>query len=200
MRRTAIITAVLVAFSSFVSSASAELVMTIDAASDTLYFTGSDSGTPGFGIQPEVVWTNSLPGNVGDVFIDNNTGLEPLITSSPNAVGQIQIGIVYSSGVDRTFFDLGVGLTDIGVFTTLSGNGPAISFDYSGFTTGQQTALESFVGTTAIVSVGSDFASLQIAAVPEPSSLALLGLCGPVLMSHRKRAHRHRVIKPAHPQ
>jgi len=154
------------------SAAQAQLTLTLDTANDLLWFTGSDTGSQS---GATVIWSEtgaSLGSTVGSGTITSTLSSDGnLISVSLQEGNSGQIGIL---------------LTDIGSAPiTLTGLGAGSTYDYSGLALASD--LEALVGTTLALNAGSGFSPINVAAIPEPASLALLGLGGLLIAGRNRR-------------
>lgn len=161
-----------------VSSAQAQLVFNVDSAAETLWFTGSDSGTTSGG-NKAVAWfngsTNSLPSYDASSLFTNSGELPASVVLDVGSSGS-QLIFSYSTGAAAT---------------TITGKGAGTSYDYSGWTVGEKSTLEGL--TVMSLTQGTDFDSVtvSVSAVPEPSTYAsLMGLVAMAGATFRRRRHR----------
>ncbi|MEP4077367.1 PEP-CTERM sorting domain-containing protein [Haloferula sp.] len=166
------------------------LTLHIDPAADLLWISGSTSGTVGDNEGEGLVSWNGTVGNPFDVIdIINGSGIQTLLT--------IDVGTVKSNSQilllnSNNNFYLSVRTTATDAAVTISGSGS--TFDYSSFSAQNQATLEAAALAAVVVPQGtggnwSGFDSLSFtqSSIPEPSSLALLGLGGLGLISRRRR-------------
>lgn len=150
-----------------VASLRAEITMHIDTTGDTLWFSGSDTGT----LQPFIIgqytsWTIGANG-----YPDDQLNLSSAFTASTTA-GEIGQFHAFPAGLEIDLITL-AGASNC----TFTAN-PAQIFSYSTLVQPQKNYLESLVGQSlANAYPGSGFGSMQVA-IPEPSTYALIAGVG----------------------
>lgn len=176
--------AILITLMSFAAtSASAQLVITIDTTAQELTLSGSTTtGTPsdiGFG---RVTWG----------FNGGYNGSDPLIrlsgpTTYLSSSGSSPIQIDLTSDGSRLSLDV---LLNNATSTFLTGT--SVTFDYSGGNVNTIAGLEGGIGETLTLETGTGFDNVSIvAAVPEPSTYTAifggLAIVGTLIARRRKR-------------
>lgn len=140
--------------------AQGSLTFNVDTASQTLFFTGSDSGTPS---DPLSLNPNQI-GWMQDGWLPfNNQG-----------VGLLVSGITLNLNVSYSSHAIGLFAFDVTQPATLTGM--AQQTDYSWMFPDVKTILENSDGVLLHLTYGSGFASIPVRVVPEPSSLTLFGV------------------------
>ncbi len=172
------------------AQANAELILTIDSTTKTYELGGSDSGNPHFngGSQALVQWR--LQDNVGGSFTAFNSTQDPVVTAT---------GWVLNNSTNMSVQRYSGGRA-INIFlrSTVSGNPTNVSvtavggpLSYAGMAASDQTWFEGLIGGQigfqSTGQTGFSPISIQAAAVPEPSTLAFLGLTALGLLGRRRR-------------
>lgn len=177
------------------NTASADLILAIDAAAKTYTFSGSDSGTTAASgtdaIAAWEVFDFAAPAADFSTFQTDSiwTGL------NPDRNNAFQVSMVFSGfPAHRSIQFSGVGSSQSPTLSTVTASGVVV--DYSSMHATDQLWFEGLIGSSIPNTFGSGFspvgieASASAAAVPEPSSFALLGLGGIGLLVHRRRKSR----------
>lgn len=174
------------------TTANAGLVLTIDTSAKTFSFSGSDAGIfSNFGANPYkfASWqATGLGGGVTD-FSQNTVRADGLWSSS---VGSPTSGFLSQSffiQVDNQGFPAGQVM--VGLFNTVNGpttvTGLGGNTSYASLHPANIAQFESLIGGSIPLSSGSDFGSITVSAVPEPSSLLLVGLAVFGAVGRRRR-------------
>lgn len=166
------------------STASAQLVLNIDTATQTFWISGSETGTPGADIGGGAFnWSNGGTSSGTNQFEDVlNT-----VTSSNSA---INYGPQMQGNDTGTKILFAVGVDSI-ASTSIAGTSTAV--DYSGWNGNMISNFEALIGSSLTSSKGTlnDISVVAGSAVPEPSTYAaILGsltLAGTVLARRRRR-------------
>lgn len=154
-------------------SASAALIMRIDAANDLFYMEGSDTGAGdhsgptydvqfyyGFSTQPSA--TATITNTPQNLFVQGTT--LPIFSGGMNMIRG-------NPNPNYVFMDLSA-LSDI---TTLTGKGPTETVSYAGLPPADQALFESMIGQSMSLTIGTGYSPISVQAVPEPAGLALTG-------------------------
>ncbi len=161
--------------------AAAQLIFTVDTAAKKFYFSGSDTGNPGFdGVGGRLTWESSPSSGSQTSF-----AIQSALTSS-GAVGLADLKI---SDNGQVLIDLDLNSTATLTITPT----PSVRFDYTSLPANQLNLLESFAitGTPINLTLGTGFSDFQVAAVPEPrfvGVLAIVGILSLVLVRRRPRS------------
>ena len=159
------------------NSSSADIILNIDTTNHVAWFTGTEDGALEESLRPNtnfVTWQNAVPsfGSVATI-----------------PTGALSFGGFATNGISFHGDDSAVRIhadfaTSSTATATLTGGGQGNAFDYSVLPAMRQSVFESFIGSSLPVSSGT-FSNLEVqaasfsggaAAVPEPSSLALMGV------------------------
>jgi len=162
----------------FFSTAQASLVLNVNAATETLWLEGSDTG-------------NSL--NLSGIFeiatwqLGSTSGTPEFVDLSPTVdetfTGSHQLNIIDGSTTDgiRMIFSNSGPATP---FTTITGNSTPIS--YAGLSSTSKTILESFRGQTMSLDQGSGWDPVDV--IPEPETFVLVAFFSMLIFNfHRKK-------------
>ena len=158
--------------------ARAQLVLNVNPATKTLWFTGSDSGTTASG--GSVSWQQNYPSsNANFNFTTGATGLLTTVVGYSGAT----FAVDQNTG---TFFQVsmfgGAGST----FDTITGNGASHTYDYSSWTPYEQGVLESLTSLPTITH--GTVNTMVVSVIPEPSTYgALFGLVALGFAAYRRR-------------
>lgn len=155
--------------------ASAQLLLTVDAAAKTISFSGSDSGAPTGGTAR---WSGgSGASTVPEVSLTN------LFDTSGNFLDARSTRL-------RVFESGGLGLNLDFVFgsnpATVTGNGNTQGYSTI-FTEAEQAILEASDGNVMSLAVGTGWSSINVEVVPEPATGLLFGLGAAALLLRRRR-------------
>ncbi|MEO1497018.1 MAG: PEP-CTERM sorting domain-containing protein [Planctomycetota bacterium] len=158
--------------------AQAQLTLTIVPDTTTYSLSGSATGTPGsFG---NFNWegTTTVQSNGGGSVLTNNP--TNFTWSGPETP---DVSNIISGGFGSFTFNISV-TGNGGTPGTVTGTGVPIS--YAAQTPSQIQAIESADGISMNLTSGSGVGPLSVVVVPEPTSLALLGLGG-LIVARRRR-------------
>ena len=170
----------------------AELVLTIDRSAELLSVTGSDTGEPSFvgGTESVVRWDAIYPGSASTPEVDGVVkGFDG--GSGWSVVNELRV----FEDFDPTFAKDERGLLFLLIAPGSVGSqtvvGAISGYDYSGFTAGQKSALQSAIDAGSVpLTQGTGFSAITVM-VPEPDGLKLLALTiilgAPVFIRHRQR-------------
>jgi len=166
-------------------SARAQLVMHVDATAQTLWFTGSDSGTtPPVG--PPSAWVGWQVGSFSGSYNSVSLSLFSFSNAQPTS---------FDIGVDSSSFYVRFTYTDRSAAATIDGVGSGTTYNYSSWSAGEIATLEglsSLSSTDSMSGWKSMTVSVTGAAVPEPSTYALLmgvsALAGVIFLRRRRAA------------
>lgn len=177
--------------------ARAELTLVLDTAAKNLWFTGSATGTPGFnpvGPTYEVFWFAGSGGStenfigIDDGYITptGNTFQTPdsgFLSAFDGPGSRVALSLFFVSG--STVFLQGIG-------------SPATAEYYGDWGAGQQTRLESYIGSSLPLGFGTGFGALAV--VPEPRISGLVASLGLVAFAaYRGRGHHARTDRVGFP-
>ncbi|MDA7662799.1 PEP-CTERM sorting domain-containing protein [Pirellulaceae bacterium] len=189
MRNTSTSVILLIVFASLCSTASADLILSINANDKTFAITGTDTGSAaatgsGAGLtQWEITGLGSVDGGDGNSY-DNDLAF----ATTAGTPGNSSLGYDLLLATNSNALRLNFGTSNFGQ-QTFTGLGNFQS--YAGLTTTDQAVFESSIGQAFVLSRGSGFSSMNVQAVPEPNSIALLSmLCVGVAVRGRRRRRR----------
>jgi len=166
----------------------AGLTLNVGPTSGDLFFTGTDSGTPDFGLTAigEAYFVNFQLGNGGFLSTDfgslsgavngaSNVELFAGTTAPDGPLDELFLQLTLSSGGQQTLTGTG-----LGAVVSAFDNADSVAF------------LQSLDGQTLtrVTDSGTGFESLHIVStntVPEPGSLTVLALAGLSLVARRRR-------------
>ena len=155
-----------------VSSASGALIMTINTTDKTFAFSGSDTGTPGLlnvdGTGAATFNYMSAGANLG---VYESLTLANVLSYSPNTVTSQEFSARDMMGARGGEMVLQFSTT---ASVTLTGTG--LSQSYASFSDNAAGVFEGLGGHTLGLYFGSGFSGIAVQVVPEPTSVALLGL------------------------
>ena len=161
------------------SMASAALTLHVDSSDKTFYFTGLDAATSA--TDGRVGWGASFVAD--DTISYNQTIALSVQNSTFNGLGFIR---TRESGTPP--FSISFDVVDNSTFVSFNGRGSANSVSYSFLDAAGKAAFESAIGNTYVQNYGTGAADLTVvAAVPEPTSAALLGLGAFGFLIRRRR-------------
>jgi hypothetical protein len=184
----------------FVARADAALVLDLDTANETFYFTGSDTGTAPDDLAILGTWqvNSNYSGPAATLSQANVTSFNGVsennndfaVVFSGNTISDITLQMLFPQSI-------------AGTSGTLTAN-PSVVTSYASLTPSQQAAFESELLDPSFVLSFKDnlgatgFSAIQVVEVPEPGTSSLLAMAAAVyvLMSMRRRLRRLRV----HPQ
>ncbi len=156
---------------------SAALTLTINASTETLSLTGSDSGNPSVASPHELAW--SIGTITADSAVAATSGVDHsagdfLIASFTASSDHARLLFVYSTSTAATF----------------SGNGNTIS--YASFSSGAKNYLSSLSNSDSLtLDLGSAANDISISAIPEPTTYAaFMGLIAGTVLLFRNRKSR----------
>ncbi len=174
--KTRFLSILLLGLSLSMTPASAQLLLTVDAAAKTISFSGTDSGTTAS--NGRAIWD----GGVG-AFTLPGISLAGLFDASVNIIDARNTSI-------RVFESGSVGLS-LNFFldaspATVSGNGTTLDYpDF--FSDDEQAILEASDGDIMVLSSGTGWSNINVEVVPEPATGLLLGLGAAALLLRRRR-------------
>ncbi|MBN2163062.1 MAG: PEP-CTERM sorting domain-containing protein [Pontiellaceae bacterium] len=156
-------------------SASADISLKINAADDTFYFEGSDTGSPTEYVLDYQVGYRLGPSHVayGDLILIDSAFAE--------------VSGDYSASI-ATFTDnsgIFLAFNNPDVFSTLTADN-TVHFSYAGWSEDRKATFEGGIGNSLTLVDGSGFSSIAIEAVPEPATIGLVGLLGGALIAVRR--------------
>ncbi len=166
-----------------VNQSHAAIAMIVDPLSETISFSGSDTGTmatvdAGGPVIGEVVWL--IAGSTVDEFA--SLSLNAAFTQSPDYSGNFSLDLYSDGTFFLSYFAIGVAGPALTIGTTTA------TIDYSGLTVSQKSALEVLSGSFGLSK--GDFSNLEVSQVPEPSSIALLFLGIASFSAYRRRREK----------
>lgn len=165
-------------------TARAAITLTIDTASETFRFSGSDTGTLSTGLfGGYTAWA------VGGTALPNGSfDVAPAFSANVGFGMLPQFG-VFSNGLELDLVTLG---SAAGATATFTANG-SVAFDYSGLPAAPKTTFESLIGTSVSnADAAGGFSALRVVAIPEPSTYALCAGFGALAAAGLRRFVRRR--------
>lgn len=172
------------------STASADLILTLDPTTETATISGTDSGNIGTALGGYIRWTGSVSGMPNGVsfpdFIANPATDAPVQTTAGvrPAYGHFR---TFSGGAQLEF-------RNFVVTGSQSLESTGISFSYSYLSAAARASISLLDGATLPVQASGDMngwnsVTIEIAAIPEPTSIVLvvIGVAGLCVMRRRRR-------------
>ncbi len=191
MRNTSTSVILLIVFASLCSTASADLILSINANNKTFAITGTDTGSAaanGSGglTEWEITGLGNVDGGGSGNFYDNDLAFATTVGTPGNS--SLGYDLLLATSTTNHSVRLNFGTSNSGQ-QTFTGLGNFQS--YAGLTTNDQAVFESSIGQAFVLRQGSGFSSINVQAVPEPNSIALLSmLCVGVAVRGRRRRRR----------
>lgn len=145
----------------------AEIILTLDTTTRTLWFSGSDTGT-----LSSLYWwdfTGWAEGKLSNPY--GTLDITDAFSFSSGTTYGASL-MISSSAIEIDTIASGAGSTDT---VTISAAGSTVSFDYSGLSSAYIAYLESLIGSTIDPPSDSDFSALRV--IPEPATYALIAGC-----------------------
>ena len=165
-----------------VSSASGALILHINTADKTFALTGSDTGTDSY--PGDAAWGYTLTGGSSVDAAQRLDATQYSATPSDVTMGAFQISL--NEGGDTQLL-VGFQFANAGETHAISGTGVYAS--YASLSSAEQTAFERFIGNSLSSKPATGWSDMSVVAVPEPTSLALLGL-GAAALGLRRRVRK----------
>ena len=135
----------------------AQLVLNVDTASEELFFTGSDSGTPITSPAVRFRWASGSNSGVGFEGIDVSSGLDfsvaPFSARLGSDTGAISVAFVYSSDPGAVSF-----------------TGNSTRFSYASWSATNKSNLEALVASSTLPVVDGAVASVQVTSFQAPAN------------------------------
>jgi hypothetical protein len=184
----ALLTAALLTALSFVPAATAQLSISVDPAAKTMALSGSVSGTPGFRptpFGPRFLFTNTFSGTV---LAQGQLDLTSHFSTSPGSLSAVELFINDNSGTDLIQLSIDFSFADNAQTITAVGT----SIPYGALAPDVQTAFEGLAASSTVLNVtnGTSSDTVQLTAVPEPSSWAILAAITLLALATHRRFNR----------